>query len=190
MSRSTALLVLASATAHAWQLGGGLRRPVAARASVSATVEACGPLQRVVHRVSDRELVGRFYESCVGLEAQACTPGNEQCSVVGQSEAALCLELVSGEASRGYHTLCARVPSVDEAVAAVRKWCADSSDKASVVVEPGTIEHVASLVPQQEDDAINRVKQATVTDPSGASVLLWEAGSGEPEPSASASASA
>ena len=190
MSRSTALLVLASATAHAWQLGGGLRRPVAARASVSATVEACGPLQRVVHRVSDRELVGRFYESCVGLEAQACTPGNEQCSVVGQSEAALCLELVSGEASRGYHTLCARVPSVDEAVAAVRKWCADSSDKASVVVEPGTIEHVASLVPQQEDDAVNPVKQATVTDPSGASVLLWEAGSGEPEPSASASVSA
>ena len=175
MSRPAALLVLASATAHAWQLGGGLRRPVAARASVSASVEACGPLQRVVHRVGDRELVGRFYESCVGLEAQACTPGNEQCSVVGQSEAALCLELVSGEASRGYHTLCARVPSVDEAVAAVRTWCADSSDKASVVVEPGTIEHVASLVPQQEDDAVNPVKQATVTDPSGASVLLWEA---------------
>ena len=57
-----------------------------------------------------------------------------------------------------------------------------------MVVEPGTIEHVASLVPQQEDDAVNPVKQATVTDPSGATVLLWEAenDAGGPAPSAGA----
>ena len=176
MSRPSALLVvLASATAHAWQLGGGLRRPVAARASVCASAEACGPLQRVVHRVGDQELVGRFYESCIGLEMLACTPGKEQCTVMGQSEESLCLELVSGDVTSGYHTLCARVPSVDGAVEAVRKWCADSSDKASVLIEPDTVEHIASLVPEQPDDVVNPVKQATITDPSGATVLLWEA---------------
>jgi catechol 2,3-dioxygenase-like lactoylglutathione lyase family enzyme len=173
---ASTLILLASATAHAWQLGGGLRRPVAARAStVCASAEACGPLQRVVHRVGEPELVGRFYESCVGLEMLACTPGKEQCTVMGQSEEALCLELVAGDASGGYHKLCARVPSVDGAVAAVRKWCADSSDKASVLIEPDTVEHIASLVPEQPDDVVNAVKQATITDPSGATVLLWEA---------------
>ena len=172
MLRPATLLVLASATAHAWQLCGGLRRPVAARASVCASAEACGPLQRVVHRVGDQELVGRFYESCIGLEMLACTPGKEQCTVMGQSEESLCLELVSGDVTSGYHTLCARVPSVDGAVEAVRKWCADSSDKASVLIEPDTVEHIASLVPEQPDDVVNPVKQATITDPSGACKFL------------------
>ena len=168
------MLVLASVTAHAWQLG-GLHRPAAARASVCASAEACGPLQRVVHRVGDQELVGRFYETCVGLEMLSCPPGKTQCTVMGQSEESLCLELVSGDESGGYHKLCARVPSVDTAVEAVRIWCAESSDKAAVLIEPETVEHIASLFPEQSDDAVNPVKQATITDPSGATVLLWEA---------------
>ena len=169
------MLVLASASVQAWQTPGGLSRSVVARASVPcASADACGPLQRVVHRVGDQELVGRFYESCVGLEMLPCPAGKSECTVMGLSVESLCLELVSGDAS-GYAMLCARVPSVDGAVEAVRKWCADSTDKAAVLVEPETVEHIASLLPEQPDDVVNAVKQATIVDPSGASVLLWEA---------------
>jgi len=130
--------------------------------------------------VEDQEAVGRFYESCVGLEPLPCPPSNKECMVVGKSEDALCLELVSGSATQ-YVKLCARVPSVDDAVERVRKWCADADDKAAVLSEPETIEHTASLIPEQPEEAVTPVRQATVSDPSGASVLLWEVGGEESE---------
>ena len=172
------LLLLLHASTYAWQpQSGSLRRSAVSRATAPcASADPCGPLRRVVHRVGDQEAVGRFYESCVGLEALPCPPGNKECMVVGASEDALCLELVSGSASTGYAMLCARVPSVDEAVERVRKWCADTDDAAAVQKEPATIEHTASLIPDQPEEEFNPVKQATVCDPSGASVVLWEAG--------------
>ena len=39
------------------------------------------------------------------------------------------------------------------------------------------IEHGASLIPDQPDDTVTPIKQATVQDPSGATLVLWEGGS-------------
>lgn len=182
MRRWSALLLVLHGSTHAWQPHtGALHRSVVGRATTPcASADACGPLQRVVHRVEDQEAVGRFYESCVGLEPLPCPPSNKECMVVGKSEDALCLELVSGSATQ-YVKLCARVPSVDDAVERVRKWCADADDKAAVLSEPETIEHTASLIPEQPEEAVTPVRQATVSDPSGASVLLWEVGGEESE---------
>ena len=56
----------------------------------------------------------------------------------------------------------------------VRDWY---GEEATAVVEPKTVEHGASLIPDQPDDTVTPIKQATVQDPSGATLVLWEGGS-------------
>ena len=148
----------------------GLRRPDVTRAPVPRASATAAPLQRVVHRASDPAKVAQFYESCIGLQQLAA----DGATLLGRSEAGLCLEVVPGDASGGYATLSARVPDVDEAVRKVRDWYGED---ATAVVEAETVEHGASLIPDQPDDTVTPIKQATVQDPSGATLVLWEGGS-------------
>lgn len=160
-------IALFSSNLEGWVAG--LHRPAATRAPLPCASATAAPLQRVVHRASDPARVAEFYESCVGLEKLAA----DGATLLGRSEDGLCLEVVPGDASGGYATLSARVPNVDEAVQKVRDWYGSEA----AMVEPKTIEHGASLIPDQPDDTVTPIKQATVQDPSGATVVLWEGGS-------------
>ena len=137
-----------------------------------ATVDCkAGPLLRVTHVVDAAAPVAAFYEGCLGLSATQNTGGS---TLVGASrDGDLGLELVTQPggkftAGRGYSGLMARVPSVAAAAAAAAEY------GGQVLIEPTTVTHGPSRVPEEDDELDHDIVEAVVSDPCGYPLLLYE----------------
>ena len=131
-----------------------------------------GALLRVVHQVSDPAAVATFYQGSFGFEPVHAedVPGTTR--LVSSSGALPQLELVRTEGGSfsegaGYLGLSVRVADVAAAVAAA------VTNGGSVLQEPRVVPHGPSLEPLEDDEVITPVEEATVADPCGFPVNLY-----------------
>lgn len=131
-------------------------------------VAKAGSLVRVTHLVEEVAPVAEFYERALGLTTATQPDG---CVLVGPA-GGLRLELVAQPGAAyeagSYGGLLVRVASVEGAVAAA------TACGGTVLAPPTTLEHGASLVPDEPDELVTPVLEATVADPGGYPVLLYQ----------------
>ncbi|EOD28931.1 hypothetical protein EMIHUDRAFT_224594 [Emiliania huxleyi CCMP1516] len=175
------MMALLCPSATALVLLGGQRH--GATATPRATPPRLAALERVAVSVGDAASAAAFYEATLGLvaTADATTDDGRPRHLLGGG-GSLQLELREGgadgaaagySAEGGYRGLVARVGNVAAAVAAARE------NGGTVLSESATVEHGPSSKPEEGVDVVTAVTQATVADPAGYPLLLFEAGEGE-----------
>lgn len=175
------MMALLCPSATALVLLGGQRH--GATVTPRATPPRLAALERVAVSVGDAASAAAFYEATLGLvaTADATTDDGRPRHLLGGG-GSLQLELREGgadgaaagySAEGGYRGLVARVGNVAAAVAAARE------NGGTVLSESATVEHGPSSKPEEGVDVVTAVTQATVADPAGYPLLLFEAGEGE-----------
>ena len=143
----------------------------------SPTMAAAAEMRRVLHGVDNLEATTAFYTSCLGMAASEDGDSVQLTSSAGglglelRREAGAAFVAVPGYQHRegaGYQGTMAWVPSVADAVA---KAVANGG---TVLREEETINHGASLEPEEDEELDNPVVEALVADPCGYPVLLCE----------------
>ena len=149
------------------------------RRAPAAPLMAAADLLKVSHAVDDVDATAAFYTACLGLESSEVA-GGAMLSAPGDASG-LSLELQQeagaswsetkgwqGAEGAGYQGLMARVPSVADA-------CATAvANGGKVLREIETVNHGASMMPEENEELDNPVVEALVADPSGFPLLLHE----------------